>query len=163
AGLIVNNLQAPDIVALEEVQDNKGGCVSDTNLTPAGCNDDTVAADVTINQLLTAIHNAGGPDYSYRQTDPINNQDVGQPFSNIRVVFRFRTDPGVAFVDRAPDAGACPNNDLSTCAVGVTGSGSGTHLTFSPGRIDPTNSAFNVNAGLNTFASRKPLAGEFTF
>ena len=28
-------------------------------------------------------------------------------------------------------------------------------LSFSPGRVDPTNSAFN--------ASRKPLAGEFTF
>jgi ATP-dependent DNA helicase DinG len=35
------------------------------------------------------------------------------------------------------------------------GSGAGTQLHYSPGRIDPTNAAFN--------ASRKPLAGEFMF
>jgi len=37
----------------------------------------------------------------------------------------------------------------------VVGSGAGTRLSFSPGRIDPTNPAF-AN-------SRKPLAGEFRF
>jgi hypothetical protein len=37
----------------------------------------------------------------------------------------------------------------------VTGSGAGTRLSFSPGRIDPTNAAFTT--------SRKPLAGEFRF
>src|SRR5262249_15260126 len=34
-------------------------------------------------------------------------------------------------------------------------SGAGTQLQYSPGRIDPTNAAFNT--------SRKPLAGEFMF
>ena len=37
----------------------------------------------------------------------------------------------------------------------MTGSGGRPHCSFSPGRIDPTNAAFNT--------SRKPLAGEFVF
>ncbi len=37
----------------------------------------------------------------------------------------------------------------------MVGSGAGTQLQYSPGRIDPTNTAFNT--------SRKPLAGEFMF
>ncbi|MFB7114969.1 endonuclease/exonuclease/phosphatase family protein [Streptomyces sp. NPDC056291] len=39
--------------------------------------------------------------------------------------------------------------------MGITGRGDKTALTVSPGRIDPTNSAWN--------SSRKPLVGEFTF
>src|SRR6185369_1696967 len=51
------------------------------------------------------------------------------------------------FVDR-------PGGD-STNAVGVVPGSTGPRLTFSPGRVDPTNAAFN--------ASRKPLAGEFIY
>ena len=64
-----------------------------------------------------------------------------------RQVFLFRTDRGVSFVDR-------PGGDSTTPTTVVNGPG-GPQLSFSPGRIDPTNSAFNT--------SRKPLAGEFMF
>ncbi len=77
----------------------------------------------------------------------MDDQDGGEPGGNIRVGFLFRTDRGLAFTDRA---GGC-----STCATTVANGPSGVELSFSPGRIDPTNSAFNN--------SRKPLAGEFTF
>jgi hypothetical protein len=60
------------------------------------------------------------------------------------VGFLFRTDRGLAFVDRPGGA--------STAATTVL---PGPQLSFSPGRIDPTNSAF--------LTSRKPLAGEFTY
>jgi predicted extracellular nuclease len=136
AGLIVNNLRAPDLLAIEEIQDNSGA--ADTGV---------VDASTTWSMLVGAIKTAGGPTYSYRQIDPVDKADGGAPAANIRVGFLFRTDRGLAFVARG-------GGDATT-ATAVTGSGSATQLTLSPGRVDPTNSAFTD--------SRKPLAGEFTF
>jgi uncharacterized protein len=136
AGLIVSNLQAPDVVAVEEIQDNNGPT-----------NDAVVDASVTFSRLIAAIQAAGGPTYDFRQIDPVDDQDGGEPGGNIRVGFLFRGDRGLAFIDRPGGS--------STAATTVVGTGADTRLSFSPGRIDPGNSAFN--------ASRKPLAGEFTF
>jgi predicted extracellular nuclease len=136
AGLIVNNLKAPDIVALEEVQDNNGPI-----------NDGIVDATTTYNTLIAAITAAGGPAYQFRQVDPVDDQDGGEPGGNIRQGFLFRTDRGLSFVDRP--------GGTSLAATTVISSGADTQLSFSPGRIDPTNSAF--------MASRKPLAGQFEF
>ncbi len=140
AELIVNHLQSPDLLTLEEVQDNTGAT-----------NDSTVDADVTLSMLITAIQDAGGPVYDFRQVNPVNNADGGEPGGNIRVAFLFRTDRGLSFVDRAPTGG----ENLSTTAVTVGTGGSGVELSWSPGRIDPTNTAFS--------ASRKPLVGEFLY
>jgi predicted extracellular nuclease len=136
AGLIVNNLKSPDILAIEEIQDNNGA-------TDNG----TVAANLTWGKLITAITTAGGPTYVYRQIDPENNMDGGAPGSNIRVGFMYRTDRGLSFIDRPGAVYNTPNS--------VIGSGASTTLQYSPGRIDPTNLAFTD--------SRKPLAGEFSF
>jgi len=136
AAILVNNLKSPDIVSGEEVQDNNGPT-----------NDGTVDANATLDQLVAAIQAAGGPTYAYRYINPVNNQDGGEPGGNIRQVFLFRTDRGVSFIDR-------PGGDSTTPTTVVNGP-SGPELSFSPGRIDPTNAAFN--------ASRKPLAGEFLF
>jgi hypothetical protein len=136
AGLIVNHLQSPDILAIEEIQDNNG--VTDNG---------TVDASTTWGMLIAAIQDAGGPAYQYRQIDPVNGEDGGAPGGNIRQGFLFRADRGLSFIDR-PGAG-------STTANAVVGSGAGTQLQYSPGRIDPANSAFDD--------SRKPLAGEFSF
>jgi hypothetical protein len=136
AGLIVSNLRAPDLVAVEEIQDNNGPT-----------NDAVVDASVTFQRLISAIQAAGGPIYQVRQIDPVDDQDGGEPGGNIRVGFLFRTDRGLAFIDRP--------GGTSTAATTVVGSGAGTRLSFSPGRIDPANAAFTN--------SRKPLAGEFTF
>jgi predicted extracellular nuclease len=132
---IVNNLKSPDLVALEEIQDNTG---------PA--NDGVVACDQTMSKLINAITAAGGPIYSYRQVNPTDGADGGEPGGNIRQVFMYRTDRGLSFVDR-PGA-------TSTTADSVVNTGGVPSLKYSPGRIDPGNSAFN--------SSRKPLAGEFT-
>jgi len=136
AALIVNNMKSPDLIAVEEVQDNNGA-------TDNGVVDPTL----TITTLITAITNAGGPTYSYRQINPVNDQDGGEPGGNIRQIFLFRTDRGLSFVDR-------PGGD-STTATTVTNADGTAQLSFSPGRIDPTNSAWNT--------SRKPLAAEFVF
>jgi predicted extracellular nuclease len=136
AGLIVNNLRSPDIIALEEVQDNNGPT-----------NDAVVDATNTYTTLITAIQTAGGPTYDFRQINPVDDQDGGEPGGNIRVGFLFRADRGLSFVDR-PGAG-------STTATTVVSGPNGPELSASPGRIDPTNSAFNN--------SRKPLVGEFRY
>lgn len=133
---LVKNLKAPDLVALEEIQDNTGTT-----------NDGTVACDQTMAKLIAAITAAGGPSYAYRQINPVNNADGGATGGNIRQVFLFRTDRGLAFVDR-PGAGP-------TTADAVVNNGGVPALRYSPGRIDPANSAFA--------SSRKPLAGEFTW
>ncbi|MDX3639184.1 endonuclease/exonuclease/phosphatase family protein [Streptomyces sp. MB09-02B] len=135
AAAIVHNLQSPDIVALEEIQDNNGAT-----------NDGTVAADQTVKKLVEAIAAAGGPTYDWRSIDPVNLADGGEPGGNIRQVFLFNPER-VSFSDRA-------GGDATT-AVGVTKAYGKARLTVSPGRIDPANAAWTN--------SRKPLVGEFSF
>lgn len=136
AKVVVNNLRAPDLLAIEEIQDNngpgKGGMV---------------AADQTWAKLIAAIKAAGGPAYDYRQIDPVNNTDGGAPDANIRQGFLFRTDRGLRFVDR-------PGGDAAT-PVAVTGTVGHPRLSISPGRIAPADAAWDH--------SRKPLAGEFSY
>jgi predicted extracellular nuclease len=136
ASLVVNNLESPDIIGVEEIQDNTGSV-----------DNGVVDASTTLGTLISAIQLAGGPTYQYREIDPVDDQDGGEPGGNIRVVFLFRTDRGLAFVDRP--------GGTSTGGTTVVNNAGSPELSFSPGRIDPTNAAFN--------SSRKPLAGEFTF
>ncbi|MFF1560069.1 endonuclease/exonuclease/phosphatase family protein [Streptomyces sp. NPDC058279] len=135
AKAVVENLASPDIVALEEIQDDNGAK-----------NDGTVSAEQTLTKFTAAIAAAGGPAYQWRTINPENNKDGGEPGGNIRQVFLFNP-ARVSFTDRA--AGD------STTATGVTTEKGHAALTHSPGRIDPANPAWTD--------SRKPLAGEFVF
>ncbi|MCX2183011.1 endonuclease/exonuclease/phosphatase family protein [Streptomyces sp. SKN60] len=135
AKAVVENLASPDIVALEEIQDDNGAK-----------NDGTVTAGETLKKFTAAIAAAGGPAYEWRSIDPENLKDGGEPGGNIRQVFLFNP-ARVSFVDR-------PGGDATT-ATAVTGTKGDAHLTVSPGRIDPSNAAWQD--------SRKPLAGEFRF
>ncbi|MCB5179942.1 endonuclease/exonuclease/phosphatase family protein [Streptomyces antimicrobicus] len=135
AKAVVENLASPDILALEEIQDDNGAK-----------NDGTVSAGQTLTKFTAAIAAAGGPAYQWRSVDPANNKDGGEPGGNIRQVFLFNP-ARVSFIDRA--AGD------ATTATGVTQEQGKAALTHSPGRIDPANPAWAD--------SRKPLAGEFVF
>ena len=73
ADQIVNNLAAPDIVGLQEIQDSDGS--ADTG---------TVDAILTYQTLIAAIDAAGGPSYDFLDLPPVNNADGGQPGGNIR-------------------------------------------------------------------------------
>lgn len=89
AGQIVTHLGAPDIVAVQEMQDNNGAT-----------NNGVVAAEQSFGRLIDAIAAAGGPSYQYASIDPVNNADGGAPGANIRVGFLY--DPTrVSFVDMA--------------------------------------------------------------
>jgi predicted extracellular nuclease len=137
ADLIVDHLQSPDVIAIEEIQDNNGPV-----------NDSTTDASVTWTTLIETIDAVGGPPYAFRDIAPVDDQDGGEPGGNIRVGFLFRTDrPQLSFVDK-PGAGPTTANE-------VIAGPQGPELRYSPGRIDPTNAAFN--------SSRKPLAAEFLF
>jgi predicted extracellular nuclease len=139
AAIVTDNLGAPDIVAVQEVQDDTG---------PE--DDGTVTAARTLARLIEAIESAGGPHYQARSIDPENNADGGQPGANIRNAFLFNP-ARVEFVDR----GGCDEG------VGdVVVDGSNRHC--SPGLVGPDNPAFNrVEEGHG--GSRKPLVGEFRF
>ena len=137
ADQIVDSLRSPDILSLEEIQDNDGAATR----APT-------AANLTHSRLIEAIVAAGGPRYDYRQIDPVSNSDGGEPNGNIRISFLFRTDVrDLRFVDR-------PGGTATTRTNPVAGPG-GAQLTLSPGRVDPENPVFEN--------SRKPLAGEFRY
>ena len=133
---IVDNLRSPDLLGIEEIQDNNGVT-----------NDGTVDASQTWQMLIDAITAAGGPLYQYRSIDPVNNADGGAPGGNIRTGFLFRTDRDLKFIDRP---GGTSTNDTA-----VVSKPSGPELTFSPGRLGTSSPSFT--------ATRKPLVGEFKF
>ena len=136
--LIVNNLRSPDIIALEEIQDNDGPT-----------NDGDGRRRPTLNTLIAAIDAAGRPrPYEFRQIDPVDDQDGGEPGGNIRVGFLFRTDRGLGLRRPARRHARPPRRRSSTTAACRS-------CRSAPAAIDPTNAALNC--------SRKPLAGEFTF
>ncbi|MEU2493398.1 endonuclease/exonuclease/phosphatase family protein [Streptomyces sp. NPDC007883] len=135
AAAVVDNLATPDIIALEEIQDNTGAK-----------NDGVVAADQTVRKFTEAIVAAGGPAYDFRSVDPEDNKDGGEPGGNIRQVFLFNPER-VSFTDRA--------GGTATAATAVVREKGRAALTLSPGRVDPANAAWEN--------SRKPLAGEFVF
>ena len=138
AARIVGNLRSPDIIGIEEVQDNDG--------VAGGTGSPVVDATTSWTRLVAAIQAAGGPAYQYRQIDPVDDAEGGAPGGNIRVGFLFRTDRGVSFVDRP---GGSPTTETTIV-------GSKPHqpeLSSSPGRIGTQSSAFD--------ATRKSLVGEF--
>lgn len=134
---LVHNLQAPDIVALEEVQDNNGAQ-----------NDGTVDSTTTVNKLIAAIEAAGGPRYEATWVNPEDGQDGGRPGGNIRNVMLHRTDvDGLELVERG-------EADATTATEAVS-RGRWAALSASPGRINPLSSAWED--------SRKPLAVEYKY
>lgn len=133
AAQIANNLGAPQIVALQEVQDNNGTV-----------NNGVVAADVTLNLLRDAVNAASGRSYAWVNVDPVNNADGGVPGGNIRNAFLYDT----ARVSFAGVVGGALD------AISASNVGGQIELSYGAGRIDPANSAF--------VDSRKPLVTEFS-
>ncbi len=76
---IANYLNSPDIVFVQEIQDDSGS--SDNGV---------VSANKTLGALTKAIAKAsGGVQYEFVNVPPLNNMDGGKPGSNIRVAYLY--------------------------------------------------------------------------
>jgi predicted extracellular nuclease len=79
AEIIVKNLRRPDIVALQEIQDNDGSMMSDI-----------ITADETLRLLVDKISEIGRVRYQFIDNPFIgNNTSGGQPGGNIRTAFLY--------------------------------------------------------------------------
>lgn len=78
---IAQVLESPDVIALQEVQDNDGAEISEV-----------VRGNLTGETLAQAIRSAGGANYIYADIPPKNGSSGGQPGGNIRVGFLYNPD-----------------------------------------------------------------------
>ena len=81
ADQIVNNLRSPDVIALQEIQDNNGTL-----------DDGTTDATQTLQALVDAIASAGGPDYSFFDVAPADGSSGGVPGGNIRNAYLYNAE-----------------------------------------------------------------------
>ncbi len=75
---IAGNLRAPDILALQEIQDDSGEL-----------DDGTTGASGTLRALADAIVAAGGPRYEFVEVAPTDGRPGGAPGGNIRNAFLY--------------------------------------------------------------------------
>ncbi|KAG9126510.1 hypothetical protein FRC07_003178 [Ceratobasidium sp. 392] len=139
AAHIAQYLKAPDVMWLQEIQDENGAT-----------NDGNTSAKGTLDALVAAIQNAsvanGGAavSYAWTQVDPTDGTSGGEPGGNIRPAFLYR--PEVLELINFNQAGA---NDSAV----VSGTGANATLNFNPAPVSPLDPAF--------VASRKPLVAHF--
>ncbi len=134
---VVYGLKSPDIIALQEIQDNNG--------IKGGTNNRNTDASETFKGLINAIRKNRGPLYDYVDFTPdYPNSSGGIPGANIRVGFLFRKDR-VRFTKK----------DISKKSVKIIKTKAGISLSSNPGRIEPGNPVFKQ--------CRKPLVSEFIF
>ncbi|KAH0526568.1 hypothetical protein TsFJ059_009871 [Trichoderma semiorbis] len=117
---IVNKLRTPDLIFLQEVQDNSGNK-----------NDGIVDANVTLTTLASKIEEASGIVYDFAEISPINNKDGGEPGGNIRQAYFYRSD--VLQLYKPNLGGSLDVNEVLD----------GPELKYNPGRIDPLNTAWD--------------------
>ena len=81
ADAVVTQAGAPDIVALQEIQDSDGAEITEH-----------VAADKTYQHFIEQITQAGGPTYHWVDIAPTANSDGGQPGGNIRNAYLYNPE-----------------------------------------------------------------------
>ena len=89
AALVADNLRAPDLIGIEEMQDNNGET-----------NNGNTDASLSGRRSSTRSWLPAGRGTSTGRSTRQNNADGGAPGGNIRVGFLFRSDRGLRFVDR---------------------------------------------------------------
>jgi endonuclease/exonuclease/phosphatase family metal-dependent hydrolase len=89
AGQIVESLRSPDVIALQEIQDNNGdiGDCEDEGRPVEECAGELDATE-TLQALVDAIEHAGGPTYAFFTVDPLvettdDNRDDPDTFGGI--------------------------------------------------------------------------------
>ncbi|KAI0518342.1 Endonuclease/exonuclease/phosphatase [Xylaria bambusicola] len=126
---IVEYLKTPDLLILQEVQDNNGAT-----------NDGTVDSGLTLAALADAIADLSNVVYNYTYVNPIDGENGGAPGGNIRNAYLYR--PNVLQLQGGSTA-------MAGDAVTANEVLKGPKLKYNPGLIDPNNAAW--------LDSRKPL------
>ncbi|WP_150004117.1 endonuclease/exonuclease/phosphatase family protein [Iodidimonas muriae] len=101
---IVDGLRSPDVIGLQEIQDNSGPT-----------NDGVTDASQTYQALIDAIVALGGPQYAFADVAPADGTSGGQPGGNIRTGFLYNPDrvdlvPGSVMAVPGADTDAAFNN-----------------------------------------------------
>ncbi|KAK0617583.1 Endonuclease/exonuclease/phosphatase-like protein [Immersiella caudata] len=122
AAHIVNYLNSPDLIFIQEVQDGSG---------PA--DDGVVSANATLSALTASIESLSSISYAFASVDPISNQDGGQPGGNIRQAYLYRPEVVTLY---KPNPGS--GSDETQVQPGPK-------LSFNPGRIEPGNEAWSAS------------------
>lgn len=149
---IVQQLKAPDILALQEIQDDSG---------PE--NDGVVDTSQTLGKLIAAIAAVGGPQYDFRQVNPIDNTAGGQPGSNIRPVFLFqpaRVSAPILRPQEEKDA-LRQGQTIEPMPFSIDKENQRVRFSHSPHRLD--HPAFEANESRGFNPSRKPLLLQVQF
>lgn len=140
---IATKLGAPDIISIEEIQDNNGE-------TSSG----VVDASQSWDRLAQAVSTATGHKYQWVDQDPVNNAEGGAPGGNIRVGFLYNTER-VQLGDLSADA-TLAERRAYTDRIGDGVRDAGDKIAFSDDQISGINPADYVG-------TRKSLLGEFHF
>lgn len=149
ADAIANNLKAPDILTIEEIQDNNGAAKGD------GTSDTGTDASLTWQKLVDAVNAATGQRYQWVDELPVYNAEGGQQSGNIRVGFLYNTNR-VQLGDLAADA-TIEQRRAFTDRIGDGVRDAGDRIGHDDSEI-----AGQINAA-DWSNTRKSLLGEFRF
>ncbi|MEH3107521.1 MAG: hypothetical protein PGN09_09610 [Sphingomonas fennica] len=147
AQAIATNLKAPDILSIEEIQDNNGAAAGD-GTAPTGAD-----ASQTWQLLVDALNAATGQRYQWVDEEPVYNAEGGQQSGNIRVGFLYNTNR-VQLGDLAADA-TIEERRQYTDRIGDGERDEGDRIAFDDSQI-----AIDTADWAGT---RKSLLAEFTF
>jgi predicted extracellular nuclease len=89
AAHVATNLRSPDVVALQEIQDNNGDVDDPGNEDCEALPDGVVDSSETLEVLIEAIKHAGGPRYRSFDVAPEEGTSGGVPCGNIRNAFLY--------------------------------------------------------------------------
>lgn len=110
---IVDFLNTPSVLFVQEVQDNSGAT-----------NDGVSNANLTLSSLAEAISSISNIDYLWVNVDPVNNQDGGAPGGNIQTAYLYNPRE-VRLRNPSPGSSTDRNEVID-----------GPALRYNPGRID---------------------------
>ncbi|KAI1766853.1 DNase I-like protein [Hypoxylon sp. FL1150] len=116
---VVEYMRSPDLLAVQEIQDDSGAA-----------DDGTVGSDATLAALADAIAARGGAAYNHTYVSPVDGESGGAPGGNIRVAYLYRAE--VLRLRNANPGDAATANEVLP----------GPELKVNPGYVDPENAAW---------------------
>ena len=142
ADQIATNLKSPDIIILEEIQDNSGTA-----------NDGVVEADAVYQKLIDELFERTGKTYQWVDEAPVDGNVGGAPGGNIRVGFLYDT-ARVQLGDLAADA-TLEQRRTYTDAIGDGVATAGDRIAVNDAGIGVDPAEWS--------GTRRSIVGEFTF